>query len=85
MELRLASAYSEAKAAALNDVLEELFFDDGTLWTAAPLPAGVRDITHALAATMVRRISIYPPGPRLIWHDVLGAHKASCIRSLHLP
>ena len=54
VELRLASAYSEAKAAALNDVLEEFFFDDGTLWADAPLPAGVRDITHEVQATMVR-------------------------------
>ena len=56
VELRLASAYSEAKAAALNDVLEEFFFDDGTLWADAPMPAGVRDapITHEVQATMVR-------------------------------
>lgn len=55
VELRLASAYTEAKANALNDVLEEFFFDDGTLWEAAPLPAGVRDVTYEILATMVRR------------------------------
>lgn len=54
MELRLASAYTESKAAALNDVLEEFFFDDGTLWEAAPLPSGVRDVTHEIVSTMVR-------------------------------
>ena len=58
MELRLASAYTEAKASQLNDVLEELFFDDGTLWDAAPLPPGVRDVAHAIPATMVRQ---FPP------------------------
>ncbi len=59
MELRLASCYTESKAAALNDVLEEFFFDDGTLWEAAPLPTGVRDVTYEILATMVRETS--PP------------------------
>lgn len=54
VELRLASTYTESKAAVLNDVLEEFFFDDGTLWEAAPLPPGVRDVTYELLATMVR-------------------------------
>ncbi|CAL8463713.1 g3247 [Coccomyxa elongata] len=52
-KLRLASCYTESKAAALNDVLEEFFFDDGTLWEAAPLPTGVRDVTYEILATMV--------------------------------
>ncbi len=53
VELRLASCYTESKAAALNDVLEEFFFDDGTLWEAGPLPTGVRDVTYEILATMV--------------------------------
>lgn len=61
VELRLASCYTESKAAALNDVLEEFFFDDGTFWEAAPLPTGVRDVTYEILATMVRgKLSTLP-------------------------
>ncbi len=54
MELRLASSYTESKATALNYVIEEFFFDDGTFWEAAPLPTGVRDVTYEFLTTMVR-------------------------------
>lgn len=58
MEQRLASAYTESKAAALTDVIEEFFFDDGSFWEAAPLPTGVRDVTYEFLATMVRKCAI---------------------------
>ena len=54
VEQRLASAYTESKAAALVEVVEEFFFDDGSFWEAAPLPTGVRDVTYEFLATMVR-------------------------------
>ncbi|KAK9917910.1 hypothetical protein WJX75_009504 [Coccomyxa subellipsoidea] len=53
VEQRLASAYTESKAAALTDVIEEFFFDDGSFWEAAPLPTDVRDVTYEFLATMV--------------------------------
>ncbi|EIE27758.1 hypothetical protein COCSUDRAFT_64368 [Coccomyxa subellipsoidea C-169] len=53
VELRLASSYTESKATALNYVIEEFFFDDGTFWEAAPLPTGVRDVTYEFLTTMV--------------------------------
>lgn len=54
MEGRLAGAYVAAKAAALDDRLEELLYADAGLASAAPLPGGVRDAALELANCLVR-------------------------------
>ena len=54
MEGRLAGAYVAAKAAALDDRLEELLYADAGSGGAAPLPGGVRDAALELANCLVR-------------------------------
>ena len=54
VEGRLATAYVAAKAAALDDRLEELLYADAVSAGAAPLPSGVRDAALELANCLVR-------------------------------
>ena len=49
----MAAGYVTAKADALDQTLEEFFFDDGTVWPAAPLPIALRDIAVELIDTLV--------------------------------
>ena len=49
----MAAGYVTGKADALDQTLEEFFFDDGTVWPAAPLPIALRDIAVELIDTLV--------------------------------
>jgi Exocyst complex component Sec5 len=57
VEGQLVSVYIDAKAASIDDALEEYFFGDGTLWESALPPGGLRDaaleLVHALVAVEV--------------------------------
>jgi hypothetical protein len=64
VEGRLAGAYVAAKAAVLDDRLEELLFMDAGAAGLAPLPAGVRGAAMELANCLVRGPAPWRPPRR---------------------
>ena len=54
VETRLAAIYTEARVDLLNDMLDEYFEEDGTDWSQAPLPTGLRDCCFEIINTLVR-------------------------------
>lgn len=54
VEARLAGIYIQSRVELLNDVLEEYFEDDGTVWSEAPLPTGPRDCAFEIINALVR-------------------------------
>lgn len=54
VEARLAGIYIQSRTELLNDVLEEYFEDDGTVWAEAPLPTGPRDCAFEIVNALVR-------------------------------
>lgn len=53
LEGRLATIYIKARVEQLNEVLDEYFEEDGTDWSDAPLPTGVRDCTLEIINSLV--------------------------------
>lgn len=53
VEGRLAAIYIEARVDLLNDMLEEYFEEDGTDWSQAALPTGLRDCCFEIVNTLV--------------------------------
>ena len=53
LEGRLATTYIQARVEQLNEVLYEYFDEDGTDWSDAPIPTGVRDCTFDIVDCLV--------------------------------
>ncbi|KAK9836321.1 hypothetical protein WJX81_005210 [Elliptochloris bilobata] len=75
VEGRLAGAYVAAKAAALDDRLEELLFADAGAAGAAPLPSGVRgaavEVANCLVAVEAETFSSAPGLRRRVLGELL--------------
>ena len=53
VEGRFAKTYIESRVELLNNMLDEYFEEDGTDWSHAPLPLGLRDSTYEVINTLV--------------------------------
>lgn len=53
VEGRFAKTYIESRVDLLNNMLDEYFEEDGTDWSHAPLPLGLRDSTYEVINTLV--------------------------------
>ena len=55
VEGRFAKTYIESRVELLNNMLDEYFEEDGTDWSHAPLPLGLRDSTFEVINTLVSK------------------------------
>ena len=53
LEGNLANMYIKTMVDSLNEVLDEYFEEDGTDWTNAPLPTGIRDSAFEIIPVLV--------------------------------